>query len=274
MVSIFIILYYIVDLLTTTNPCRGALNDQQQHTAENLYPSPDFTEVNTFPEQSMNEDVDFRSFDIDQKNTLGSPEGSMTSNFWEYGLNMLTPIILVALLYAKGTSCILMSLLFLLSLFLICYQSSSRDLGNKGKSDTLQYISRLKSFGNFCRLIYMLILLLFWAILKRGDLMTTQLFSTLAVVFVIADLAFRLTILAIRTMSASSNIEREAELRVDDSEDGEVVRNTEVERLDSDTNYQPNNSGLVSNRENPYVSPQQVIRPNYGSYVSNNPITI
>jgi hypothetical protein len=272
MVSISLIIYFIVDLFTTTNPCKGALDEQQQQTAEDIYPSPEANTVNNFPEESANEDIDFRSFDIDQKNTLGSDKSSVSSNFWEYSLNLITPLILVALLYAQGTSAILLSLLFLLSLFIICYQSSSREVGNQGTSDTLSMISRLKSFSSTCRLIYMGVLLLFWAVIRRGDLMTTQIFSTIAVFFVVLDIIIRFAILAIRTMTAADNIKKEEQYRLNSDQH---VRATEVERLDSVHSSRMNSSGLVSDRNNPYASPRvhkvRVSKP-YTEY--NNPIVI
>ena len=121
----------------------------------------------------------------------------------------------------------------------------------------------------------MAILLLFWAILKRGDLMTTQMFTTVAVVFVLMDLAFRLGILAIRTLTAKQNIDKEWNLRTDQDHEGSV-RETEVERLDSEQNYNPNlnSSGLVSDRSNPY-STQRIVRPVQPHYTTNvSPIVI
>lgn len=272
MVSIFLILYFIIDFLTTTNPCKGALNDQQQRTAEDIYPALDHTDVNTFPYQSQNEDVDFRSFDIDQKNTLGSNQASFTANFWEYATNLLTPIIIVSLLYAKGTASLLLSLIFLLCLFILCYQWNNRDLVNKGKSDTLSFIERLKSFSYISRLIYMAILLLFWAILRMGDLMTTQLFSTIAVMFVLMDLAFRIGILVIRILTSRQKIDEEWNMRNDTMSRQGSVRYTESVRLDSEVNHNPNlnSSGMVSDRSNPYTSPRIVrqIQPRYPGNVS------
>lgn len=178
----------------------------------------------------------------------------------------------MSLLYAKGTASLLLSLIFLLCLFILCYQWNNRDLVNKGKSDTLSFIERLKSFSYISRLIYMAILLLFWAILRMGDLMTTQLFSTIAVMFVLMDLAFRIGILVIRILTSRQKIDEEWNMRNDTMSRQGSVRYTESVRLDSEVNHNPNlnSSGMVSDRSNPYTSPRIVrqIQPRYPGNVS------
>lgn len=85
-----------------------------------------YKEVNTYPHPTRCEEVDFRSFDVEQNNTLGSDTASFTRNYWEYFFNLITPMILVLLIYAHIIPCILTFLLFLGAALLHTRQMISR----------------------------------------------------------------------------------------------------------------------------------------------------
>ena len=115
--SILLILYFFLDFLTTATsqkvPINEILKAGQEQIKAAFSSNLNYKEVNTFPHPTRCEEVDFRSFDTDQHNTLGSDTSPFTKNYWEYFFNLITPMILVLLIYAHIIPCILVFLLFL-----------------------------------------------------------------------------------------------------------------------------------------------------------------
>lgn len=120
--SILLILYFFLDFLTTATskavPISELITAGQEQIKEAFQSRINYKDVNTYPDGTVCVEVDYRSFDVDQASTLASEKVPIARNYWEYLFNLITPLILVLLIYAHIIPTVLITILYVVAALL------------------------------------------------------------------------------------------------------------------------------------------------------------
>lgn len=215
--SIFLLLYFVGEFLNLVRPCESM--DVQRMTEEQKYQY----------KNKLLREGSYRCYDIDSLNNFNK---TRPLNFFEYFLNMLTPIILMAFLFTGVGSVLSMFAIFIPKLILLLTQNNNREqmLRQKGwgpnVGSEIRDFNTLKIGSAGLNLLNLLILLLFMTFLKYGNLAWTQIFTVIGLFFVFGDYIEQFITLAKRFLGWGDAYERTTKM-VEIKEERELERMAE-----------------------------------------------